>query len=90
MPGSAEARVVVKAARFRTAFVQLPRWCGVPAFPVLPFPGVGPRHVRPIKADENEDKTMITPIDFALLINACARFVAALAKFVTAFHRRRR
>jgi hypothetical protein len=39
VPGSAEARVAVKAARFRTAFVQL-RACGVlrtacdsPAFP---------------------------------------------------------
>jgi hypothetical protein len=47
-----------------------------------------PVHVRPIKADENEEKTM-TPIDFALLINASARLIAAIGKFVSAFRRRR-
>jgi hypothetical protein len=46
-------------------------------------------HVRPIKADENEEKTM-TPIDFTLLIDALARLAVALATFVTAYRRRRR
>jgi hypothetical protein len=46
-------------------------------------------HVRPIKADKNEEKTM-TIITSALLINALARLVAALARLVTAIRRRRR
>ena len=32
----------------------------------------------------------MTTLDFALLINALARLIAALTKFVTAFHRRRK
>jgi hypothetical protein len=55
---------------------------------VLLAPASIPDHVRPIKADENEEKTM-TPIDFALLINASARLIAAIGKFVSAFRRRR-
>src|ERR1700688_3742808 len=50
VPGSAEARVAVKVARFRTAFVQL-RACGVlrtacdnPASPPLPWNGHRGRH----------------------------------------------
>jgi hypothetical protein len=42
----------------------------------------------PIKADENEDKTMTT-IDFTLLIDALARLAVALASLVIAFRRRR-
>jgi hypothetical protein len=51
-------------------------------------PAFSPVHVRPIKADENEEKTM-TPIDFTLLIDALARLAVALATFVIAFRRRR-
>ena len=50
-------------------------------------PALIPAHVRPIKADKHEEKTM-TPIDFALLINAAARLLAALAKFVTAIRQK--
>jgi hypothetical protein len=45
-------------------------------------------HVTPIKADQNEEKTM-TIIDFALLIGALAHFFAALAQLITAIRHRR-
>jgi len=79
-----------KAACFRAgACAASPRWRGVSRpFPFCLLTGLGSVHVRPIKADENEEKTMTT-IEFTLLIDAFARLAAALAVFVAAFRRRR-
>jgi hypothetical protein len=52
------------------------------------LPALIPNHARPIKPDESENKSM-TLIDFALLINASARLVGAIAKFVYTYRRRR-
>lgn len=57
----------------------LARQAVTPRFPV---------HVTPIKADKNEEKTM-TIINIALLINALAKLIAALAEFITANRHRR-
>jgi hypothetical protein len=51
-------------------------------------PSLSLAHVTPMKADNNEEKTMTT-IDFALLIGALAHFFAALAQLVAAIRHRR-
>jgi len=59
---------------------------GLSSFALIPAFNLG--HVRPIKADENEEKTMTTA-DFTLLIDALTRLVAALATVVIALRRHR-
>jgi hypothetical protein len=77
----ASALVFVQLRPASSALRGLSRCALTPAF--------SPVHVRPIKANENEENTMTT-IEFTLLIDALARFVAVLATFVIALRRHRR
>ncbi len=76
---------------------SLPRWClcsfaphgGAGAtFPAALLHRLSPCYVRPIKADEQTEKTM-TIIIFILPINTLKRFGKALAKIIGAMRRRR-
>jgi hypothetical protein len=53
------------------------------------MPAFGLAHVTPLGRTINEEKSM-TIINFALLLNAIAQLVAALATFITTIRRRRR
>jgi len=56
---------------------------------LLSFIGSCLVHVRPIKADEERGESM-TIFEFALLMNATARLIAALGELATAIRQRRR
>jgi len=55
---------------------------------LLSHTGFGLAHVRPMKADEQEEKSMTT-FEFALLINALARLITAAGQFIRNWRRRR-
>ncbi len=57
------------------------------AFRPTPVYRLGIPHVRPIKADENEEKPM-SILNCILLVNALARLLSALALLVAALRRR--
>ena len=77
----ASALALVQLLPASSALRGLSRCALLPAFRLA--------HVRPIKADANEEKTMTT-IDFTLLIDALTRLVAALAPFIIALRHHRR
>jgi len=69
------------------ALVQLARLGGaIAAFDFLSSPA-GSIHVEPMKADERKENTM-TIFDFALLADAVARLLGAVAGLLRAVRRR--
>jgi hypothetical protein len=85
--------VAFKRSRLLASALALVQLCSVMPALARPFPlhlstGLCLVHVRPIKADENEENTM-TIIDFALLTTALARLVTAVLKLITSVRQRR-